>query len=209
MRVERWLPLSGIVFVVLVLAAWVGGGTTPDSDSAAAKVATFYDTHSTRHFAVAVLLAAAAPFAMLFATSVAGAYPGRGRRAWNTAVIAGSGVVAALFLVAGLIHFALTDAGNNGLGGDAIRALNTIDADTWIGFNGALGVFMLAVAGLQLTAQTSPRWLARVTLALGILLFIPYADFFALIVTGLWILVESVLLSRRADTTPEVALGTT
>ena len=205
MRVERWLPLSGIVFVVLVLAAWVGGGSTPDSNSAAAKVASFYDAHSTRHFVLAVVLAAAAPFAVLFGTSLAGG----GRRAWNLAVIAAAGVVGALFLVAALVHFALTDAGNNGVGGDAIRALNTIDADTWIGFNGALGTFMLAASGLHLTAHKAPRWLGWVALVLGIALFIPFADFVALILTGVWFLVESVQLTRQADTSPEVALGTT
>jgi hypothetical protein len=209
MRVERWLPLSGIVFVVLILVAWIGGGSTPDSNSAAAKVASFYDAHSTRHFVVAVLLAAAAPFAVFFGTSIAGSYPGRGRRAWNIAVIAAAGVVAALFLVAAFIHFALADAGNNGVGGDAIRVLNTVDADVWIGFNGALGTFMLAASGLRLTAHAAPRWVGWVTLVLGIALFIPYADFIALILTGVWFLIESVQLVRQPDTATEPALGTT
>jgi hypothetical protein len=208
MRVERWLPASGIVFVVLVLVAFVGGGSTPDSKSSAAKVASFYDTHSTRHFVVAVLLGATGPFIVLFGTSLAGRYPGRSRWPWNVAVVASAGVVAALFLVSAFIHFALADAGNNGVGGDAIRALNMLDSDTWIGFNAALGTFMLAVAGLRLTSDAAARWLGWVALVLGVALLIPFADFIGLILTGVWILVESFRLTRQPDAAPAAALGT-
>jgi hypothetical protein len=45
----RWLPLSGIVFVVLGLLAVVAfGGSTPDTDASAAKVASVYDAHMCR-----------------------------------------------------------------------------------------------------------------------------------------------------------------
>jgi hypothetical protein len=197
MRAERWLPASGIVFVAFIIVAFIGGGSTPDAKSSGAKVASYYDTHSTRHFVVSLLLGASAPFIVLFALSLAERYPGRGRRPWNTAVIASAGVTAALFLVAALIHFALTDAANNGVVGDAIRSLNMLDTDTWIGFNGGLGTFMVAVSGLQLTSEAAPRWLGWVALVLGVALFIPYADFIALILTGVWILIESVQLTRR------------
>jgi hypothetical protein len=83
-----------------------------------------------------------------------------------------------------------------GMSGSALQTLNALDADTWIAFNGGMGVLMLGAAGALLARKVHPvlGWIALLD---GILLFIPYADFFGLIVSGLWILVTSVLLFRR------------
>ncbi|HZS58551.1 MAG TPA: hypothetical protein VFA43_04730 [Gemmatimonadaceae bacterium] len=151
---------------------------------------------------MAVLLAAATPFIVLFALSLASAAGSRERSSqWQIALLTGAGVVAAVFLMNALVHFALADAGNNGVGGSGIRAMNTLDNDDWIAFNGALGVMMLAAAGVLLTGiRSTPRWLAWCALPLGVALFIPFADFIALLLTGVWIIVQSLLLSlRRAE----------
>ena len=50
-----------------------------------------------------------------------------------------------------------------------------------------------------------PRWLGWAALVLGILLFIPFADFIALLVTLVWILVVSVVLFTRAGAARPVA----
>jgi hypothetical protein len=209
MRVERLLPLSGVAFVAVVLGAFLGGGSTPGSESSASKVAAFYGAHSTRHFVVAIVLAFAAPFSVLFATSVVSAAGRDDRRdPWRLAVLAGASVAAALFLVSALIHFALADAGNQGVGGGAIRALNLLDADTWIGFNAGIGVLMLTIGGLRMTAgAAAPRWSGWSALILGVALFIPFADFVALLLTGVWILVESFRLARRVDALPLASSG--
>lgn len=198
MRNERWLPASGIVFVALVLASFIGSGSTPGTNASAAKIASFYDTHSTREFVVSVVLGMVAPFAVLFAVSLASAVSGpEGRSHWQVAVVTAGGVVAALFLIVALIHFALADAGNNGLGGSGIQALNALDADNWIGFNAALGLLMLAASRLLVTARAIARPLAWSAFVLGVALFFPYADFFALLLTGIWIITTSIVLLRR------------
>jgi hypothetical protein len=81
------------------------------------------------------------------------------------------------------------------ISGAALQALNTIDANTWMLFNPALGVMMLGAAGLLLTARTHRR-LGWAALALGVLAFVPYADFFALLGTLLWIVVTSIVVAR-------------
>jgi hypothetical protein len=59
---------------------------------------------------------------------------------------------------------------------------------------------MLAAAGAALTvARLLPRWLGWAALVLGVALFIPFADFFALLLTLIWILVVSVMLGRSGD----------
>jgi hypothetical protein len=54
---------------------------------------------------------------------------------------------------------------------------------------------MLGAAGSLLAHRASPvrAWVA---LLAGIALFIPFADFIALIVSGLWIIATSILLFR-------------
>ena len=73
---------------------------------------------------------------------------------------------------------------------------------------------LLGAAGLLLTETRLPTWLGWVALLLGIALFIPFADFFALVIALLWIIVASVLLYRgststdhRPATTPSSSTG--
>jgi hypothetical protein len=64
-------------------------------------------------------------------------------------------------------------------------------------FNPAFGVLMLGAAGVLISARTLP-WLGWVALVVGIAAFVPFADFFALLATLLWIAATSVILTRRA-----------
>lgn len=207
---NRWIPLSGIVFVVLVLldvAAFSSG--TPSASSSGSKVATYYNAHQGREVFAAFLFAASAPFLALFGVQLASALRKSGATSdvWRWLLAIGTAVAAAMVLLTALIHFALADSANH-LAGDGIRALNYLDNDGWIAWNSALGIMMLGAAGLVLGAQRLlPRWFGWIALAVGILLFIPFADFIALLVTLLWIIVVSVMLWRadelwRADAPP-------
>ncbi len=202
---KRWLPASGIVFVVLVIfGVVVLGGDTPGDNASAAKVASFYDDNETRQEIATFFLAAAAPFAVFFAASLAAAHwPTDERRPiWELVLAAGGAVVAVAVAATSFIHFVLAAAAGNGVVGDAIRSLNMLDADTWTLFNPALGVMMLGAAGVLLPRASSSRWMGWVALVLGIALFIPFADFFGLLLTLLWLLVQSVMMLR--DTRQQV-----
>jgi hypothetical protein len=194
----RLLPLSGAAFVVSVLASVVGlGGNTPDSDASAAKVMAFYSAHQDRQIVAAFVLAVAMPFAAIFAIDLAlRLWPAGSERTpiWPI-VLAGGGLLAgSAFAAAGFIHFALAD-GANTLSAGALQTLNVLDGDTWLVFNSSLGVMMLGAAGSLLPRQRVLGWSA---LVLGIALFIPFADFFALLLSGVWIVVVSVMEFRRA-----------
>ncbi len=168
----RWLPLSGIVFVVLgLLAVVVFGGSTPDTDASAAKVASFYDAHMGRQAIAAFLLAASAPFLVLFGVQLSTALSTAQRSAiWERFLVAGSAVAGATIIFGALTHFALADAADNGVSGDAIRALNILDTDGWVAFNSGL-----------------------------VLLFSPFADFIALLLTLICIIVASIMLWRTHE----------
>jgi hypothetical protein len=199
----RWLPLSGIAFVVLgLLSVVVLGGSTPDTDASASKVASFYDAHNGRQTVAAFILAASVPFLALFGAQLAAVFSARSNAEsiWPRFLIVGTAVASMVWLLAALVHFALADAADQGVSGDAIRALNMLDGDSWIAWNAGLGVMMLAAGGAALNgARLLPRWLGWAAVVVGVALFIPYADFFALLLTLIWILVVSVMLSRSRD----------
>lgn len=197
---SRWLSLSGIPFVVVTLVAIFGiGGNTPDGNASAAKVASFYGGQSTRQGVAAFILAAAVPFVVFFAIRLALSVwpqePGR-RPFWQFVLIAGSVLTAGAFLVAAMVHLALADAAGH-VTPSTLQGINALDADTFVVFNGALGVMMLGAAGSLIPRNKGYRILGWVALVAGIALFIPFADFFALIVTALWLIVASVMLFRR------------
>ena len=107
-------------------------------------------------------------------------------------------------VVSGLT-FALADAPTK-LGADALQALNLLDNDVWVAFNSGLGVMMLGAGGSLLARTRLYRWLGWAALALGIALFIPFVDFVALLLSGVWIPVTSVTLFReRAEARHAVA----
>jgi hypothetical protein len=192
------LSLSGVAAVVLVVVAIAGlGGDTPESGGPASTISAYYNSHELREMIAAFVLAASAPFFVLFAASLAESLDVDGRTIWQRVLTVGSAVAAGAFLVTALIHAALTQAANNdGVAGGALQALAGLDESSWVAFNGGLGVLMLGAAGSLLAHRASPvrAWCALVA---GIALFIPFADFVALIVSGLWIVATSVSLYRR------------
>jgi len=196
---SRWLPLSGVVFVVLMLVVIVGfSGETPATDDSAAEIASFYDDESVRQGVAAFLLAATVPFLLLFATILAGLAPGTDRASreiWRRMLLGGSFILGAIIMVMALIHFALAD-GADDVAPAAIQALNLLDGSFWVAANPALGVMMLGAGGWLLGRIGNYNVLGWVALVLGIALFVPYADFFALLLSLLWIIVVSVMLYR-------------
>lgn len=200
MDVRRLLPLSGVVFVVLaVLAVVVLGGDTPSNDASGAEILSFYDAHTVRQAIASFVFALSAPFVVFFGVSLATtAWPeGADRRpVWHYVLIGGGVLTGAGVLIAAWVHFALADGGDNKASPEALQALNVLDANSWLAWNAGLGVLMLGAAGCLIPRAARHRWLGWVALVLGIVLFIPFADFFGLILTLVWIIVVSVMLFR-------------
>jgi hypothetical protein len=204
MDIRRLLPLSGIVFVVLVILSVLLGGSTPGSTASGAKVASFYDSHGAREFVEAFVLTASGLFAVLFGATVGRCLSVTDEAAasiWPRVALAGSTLFAAAVGLVATINFALADAPTK-VSASALQALNLLENDTWVLFNGALGVFMVGAAGSWLTSARGFRWLGWVALVLGIALFIPFADFIALLASGLWIIVVSVVFFRQQEPGP-------
>jgi hypothetical protein len=207
METKNVLPLTGIAFVALIVAmvALSIGTGIPDSRASAAEVASYYDEHGVLQFLGSFVLAAAVPFLVLFALGVAAARRAEdGRTVWEWMLVGGSVMTGAVLLVLAMTNLALVDAAGNDASAGALEALNALSGSVWVAHNAGLGVMMVGAAG---TFLAKPRigWLGWSALAIGIALFIPFADFFALLLTAPWLIAAGVALSRRAEPRHRIA----
>jgi hypothetical protein len=200
--------LTGALFVVLVLVAFFAlGGNTPEGDDSAKKVASFYSDNENKQIIAAVVLALSA-VPLLFFTSILrdrlrAALP---ERSVIPAFAFGGGVLAAGgFVTAATIHFALADYAED-ITPVAAQALNALDGDFFLPFTTGLAVLMLATSVAAIRAQVVPRWMGWVGVVLFVVFFTP-AGFIAFGLTGIWIIVASILLYLRGMGAPATPAG--
>jgi hypothetical protein len=200
--------LTGALFVVLVLVAFIAvGGDTPDGDASARKVVSFYSDHDTKEMIAAVVLALSA-VPLLYFTAI---LRGRLRDALPAgsvlpAFALGGGLVAAAgFCTAATLHFALADYAED-IQPAAAQALNAIDGDFFLPFTTGLAVLLLAASVGAIRARVLPRWLGWVGVVLFVVFFTP-VGFLAFGLSGIWIIVASVLLYLRGATAPATSPG--
>jgi hypothetical protein len=91
MSVERLLPLSGIVFVALVLITSIGlNNDAPTTSATAAEVASYYGENDVAQGIGSFLIAAAVLFLVLFAVALASLRPHTDARRWERVLVGGS-----------------------------------------------------------------------------------------------------------------------
>jgi hypothetical protein len=191
-------PLTGALFVVLVVVAFIPlGGSTPDGDASAAKVVSFYSDNDTREIIAAVLLALSTVpllyFAALVRNLLSEALPDSS--ALPSFALGAGAVTAGGFLVAAGIHFTLADYADN-IRPVALQAINALDSDLFLAFTTGVAAFVLAVSLGSRRTGVLPAWLAWVGIVLFIVFFTP-VGFIAFGLSGIWIIVASVLLYTR------------
>jgi hypothetical protein len=197
MSVRQVAPLSGVVFVVLAVVAFVVlGGSTPDIKASPAKITSFYVKHHSKEEAAAHLLAIAVAFLAVFAASC---WPliRDAHRLWSALFFGGGLIAAAGFLVGAGIHLALADGANHHLDPASLQTLNALDSDDYIAFVVGIGIMLLGAAGAMIPLAGALRWLGWIALVLGIAVFTP-AGFIGFIGSAVWIIVVSVVLFLRA-----------
>jgi hypothetical protein len=190
-------PLTGILFVVLVIVAFVVGGETPDVDDSPQEIVSFYvDNDSEQQFASALLALAAVPFIFFLGTLRRALRAAAGDEGGLSTVVMLGGlmIVVGLGIFAG-IGFTLGDAADE-LPASAVLTLNAMNSDFF--FPGAIGVaaFNLGLALAVLRHGGLPRPLGWVALVLGIIALTP-GGFFAFLATGIVIIWASVFLAME------------
>jgi hypothetical protein len=209
MKLPRFAPLTGIAFVVLLVIGFGPvGGETPGSDDSASKISAFYHDHQTKEVVAAVIVALAVIFLAMFVVALRDYLRGAGGEGdfWPTVALVGGVVSVAGFCLAITVHAALVDGGHNKLPGDAMIALNAVDNWDFFAFAFPLTIMLFGVAGSILKGGAElPKWLGWVALVIGILFFAGPIGFFAFLLTGIWIIVASVMMYRRSTAAPAAA----
>ncbi|MFK8908494.1 hypothetical protein [Streptomyces sp. YS-3] len=199
--------MTGLVAVVLIAVAFGVGGDTPGIGDSGPQIRLFYQEHDTRQAVSLYLLILAGVLLVFFAGSLRHHLAESDRHGWLPQVAFAGGILSAAgFWLGSAVTLALIDASDKQkVGGPALQAMNVISNDLFIPFVGGIGTMLLA-AGLDTARRGTPlpRWLGWAGIVLGVLMFIPWVGFFAFLVSGLWIIIASVLLARRPNA-PDVA----
>jgi hypothetical protein len=192
---ERLAPLTGVVFVAIVVAVFAIGGSTPGDHDTALKVQTFYGKHHDKHMLLAFILTFSIPFLLFFVSILRYEL----RRAGGTgqlanAAFAGGVLAAAGFGILAVVHLALADAADSVKTIGTTQVLNVLDNNDFLPMAAGMGVLVLG-AGLSAVRYGGlPKWLGWVGVVLGVAQFTP-AGFFAFLLSGVWILIASILLT--------------
>jgi hypothetical protein len=202
-RLERLAPLTGLLAVALIVAAFaVFSASTPDTNDALGKIVRFWRKHDNEAQLSAVLLALSAVPMTWFAGSMRKALrlaePGRGRLAY--VAFAGLVILSTGFLIGGALQFALGESADD-LSPPAIQALNALNVDFWFPYIGGISIFMLATGVAVLRHRALHVAFGATALLLGIVALTPFG-FLAFLASGLWIAAASVTLFLRGDAAP-------
>jgi hypothetical protein len=199
MKSQRLAPLSGIAFVVLIIAGFaVVSGSTPELKDSATKVVDYYTTHKNRELAAAVVVSVAVLFLGIFVsclytrlreTDATGIWP-------TVALVGGIAAVAGFFGIIG-VHVALIDGADKHIDPSAMVAINAIDNDNFPAFALPIGLMLLGSGGAILGGGGFPKWLGWVALVAGIISFTP-VGFFGALLGILWVIAVSITMSRAA-----------
>jgi hypothetical protein len=191
-------PLLGIVSVGLFIAAFAVGGETPDADETPQKVVSFYTDHDSGQTAAAILLAYASLFLVFFAGALRRALRAteQGTGGVSAVSFGGALLMAVGFLIFGGLSFTLADVSDK-LDPSAAQALNALNSDLFLPVAVGTALFLLASGIGVVRGGALPKWLGWAAIVAGVIAVTPIG-FFAIPLSGIWILIASVMLFMRA-----------
>jgi hypothetical protein len=203
---QRWhvlAPLTGVLFVLLAILAFIISGETPDTDDSPQKILDFYvDNDTSQLWAGAVLAWSAVPLMFFLGVLRSTLRAAEGPIGRLSAVTFGGGIV----LVFGALSFAgftftLGDVADDGLTPQAAQALNALNSDFFFPVAVGVATLLIATGIASLGSRVLPAWLAWAALVIGIVALTPLG-FFAFLAFLLWTLVTSVVLWRARAAGP-------
>jgi hypothetical protein len=203
---ERFAPLTGVLFVLLVIVSTIIVGETPSADDGAAKAVGYWAANRDEVIAGAIVAAFSTAamlwFAGVWRASLAAA-EGAGQRLASTAF--GGLIVAAIGWTA-LYTFGFIAADTSkDVPAQVTWTLSVLQADFFFPLAVGFAVFLLASGLALLRGAAFPDWPGWVALVLGIVCLTP-GGFFGVLGGLAWILGISVMLFMRgAPTMPATA----
>jgi hypothetical protein len=189
------LPLTGVAFILLAIASFTVGGEPPDADDPVQEIVDFYVDDRDSIFAGVYLLGLATVSFIFFANYLRTVF--HGTRASAT-ILVGAAIFVVGAAIDGTLLIAMAEAADNEVPPESIQTLQALWDNDFLPFAIGITVFTISVGVSILRTAVLPRWLGWVTLVVALVSVIPLVGFFAFPLTGLLILVLSVMLTVRA-----------
>src|SRR4051812_5897014 len=144
MTAKRLVPLSGIVTVAAIFAAFAIPGETPDTDAPLAEVVSYYVKHDSDMQWAGFLLALGAVFFVFFSTNVAGLLRrAQGDAGGSSALSFAGGIMFAIgVLIFAGIGFTLGDAADD-IEPASVQALHVLSNDMFFPLAAGVSIFLL------------------------------------------------------------------
>ncbi len=198
----KWVPLTGVAFVLVAIIAFAIGGEPPDAKEPVQEIVGHYVDNKSSVQVSSVLAALAGVLLIFFAAYLSRALrPPEGRESFlPRLILTGAAITAVGIAIDATIAFALADAADE-IDPTAVQALQALWDNDFLPI--ALGtlVFLLATGLSVLIHGGLPRWLGWAAIVLAVLGATPLG-FIAFIGSAIWILVVSVILTRRGEPAP-------
>lgn len=197
--IPRLVPLSGIAFVLTMVAVIAMEGDELSDGATSQEVLAYWADRSDSRLILTTLAAFAATFLIVFTASLRGALRSREHtEASASAVAFGGGVVAACGLVlSAMVSLSAARAGSDG-SAEAVVPLDHLAQSTWVPVTAGLAVMMLAAGVGAIYSGALPKIVAWTAIVIGLLLLTP-AGLLGFLLSPLWIIAVSVILFRRSS----------
>jgi hypothetical protein len=202
---RRFLPYTGVLCAISLIAYMVIGGTTPTDTSSTAKFLDYYGNNKDAGFFANFIFANLfAVFALFFATEIRATLRSgeAGESIYSSLAFAGGIAVAIAMSIAGMITVAAFSAADAGYTA-ATLALGMLSAYSFLPWmiGGAALFLATGIGGLK--TATLPKWIAWLSVVMGVLCFTP-GGIAVFIIQPLWFIGMAVVLIRR-QSAPAVA----
>ena len=204
-RYKRLAPLSGVVFVALMVTVFFLP-SPPDTNASGVKVIAFYRHHHTAIYVAAAVLGFAGAALTLYLASVADFLRRSGSTLLATTTVIGAGIAAAgMFLGAGAV-VAVNDGPQN-FTPDVARSLNVVQSDLfWPMALGGLAIATLSMGVAMLRTRALPKALGIITTIVGVVGCSVVASWFAFLASGPLTLVIAGYIYQRLGTPTQITM---
>jgi hypothetical protein len=197
---REWLvPLTGLVFVVLLFVSFIVQGDVKDATHPADEIKQWYIDNKDSAQISAFMGVVAGGFLIFFGAylrKVLVAVEGAGAML-PVVVVIGTAIVAVGGAVDSMLLFGTAERADD-IPATSVQTIQAIwDNDFLVFFLGVL-VFLWAVGISVLRTGVLPRWMGWAAIAFGVVSLAGPLGFIGAIGAGLWVLVCSIMLSLRA-----------
>lgn len=195
---RRFLPYTGIICALAMLAGLILTGSVPTEDASAADFMKYYGEDTTVGFLANFVLANLfAVFALFFVTELRATLRSgeAGESIYSSLAFAGGITLAIAISLGGMLAvsaFSAADAGHE-VATVTLGILSAYSYMPWM-IGGAALFLATGIGGLK--TATLPKWISWMSVVMGVLCFTP-GGIAVFIIQPIWFLAMSIVLIRR------------